>query len=74
MKWPVLPRKSVETVFTIARLEDDPYRKLALEQVLREEAAGANLCKRPNSRMRKNISVTSGSLYSGKLVEALLSG
>ncbi len=33
-------KKSVETVFTIARLEDDPYRKLALEQVLREEAAG----------------------------------
>ena len=33
-------KKSVETVFTIARLEDDPYRKLTLEQVLREEAAG----------------------------------
>ena len=33
-------KKSVESVFTIARLENDPYRKLALEQVLRQEAAG----------------------------------
>ncbi len=33
-------KKSVEAVFTIARLENDPYRKLALEQVLRQEAAG----------------------------------
>ena len=33
-------KKSVEAVFTIARLEKDPYRKLALEQVLRQEAAG----------------------------------
>lgn len=33
-------KKSVETVFTIARLENDPYRKLALEQILRQEAAG----------------------------------
>lgn len=33
-------KKSVESVFTIVRLENDPYRKLALEQVLRQEAAG----------------------------------
>lgn len=33
-------KKSVENVFTIARLENDPYRKLALEQILRQEAAG----------------------------------
>ena len=33
-------KKSVEAVFTIARLENDPYRKLTLEQVLRQEAAG----------------------------------
>ena len=30
----------VESVFTIARLENDPYRKLTLEQILRQEAAG----------------------------------
>ena len=34
-------RKSVEAVFTIARLENDPFRRLALEQVLRQEAAGS---------------------------------
>lgn len=33
-------KRSVENVFTIARLENDPYRKLALEQILRQEAAG----------------------------------
>ena len=33
-------KRSVESVFTIARLENDPYRKLALEQILRQEAAG----------------------------------
>lgn len=33
-------KQSVENVFTIARLEQDPYRKLALEQILRQEAAG----------------------------------
>ena len=33
-------KQSVENVFTIARLENDPYRKLALEQILRQEAAG----------------------------------
>ena len=33
-------RKSVEAVFTIARLENDPFRRLTLEQVLRQEAAG----------------------------------
>lgn len=32
-------KRSVENVFTIARLENDPYRKLALEQILRQEAA-----------------------------------
>lgn len=34
-------RKSVEAVFTIARLENDPFRRLTLEQVLRQEAAGS---------------------------------
>lgn len=33
-------KRSVENVFTIAGLENDPYRKLALEQILRQEAAG----------------------------------
>ena len=33
-------KQSVENVFTIARLEKDPYRKLTLEQILRQEAAG----------------------------------
>ena len=33
-------KKSVEKVFTIARLENDPYRKLALEEILRQEASG----------------------------------
>lgn len=33
-------KRSVESVFTIARLENDPYRKLTLEQILRQEAAG----------------------------------
>ncbi len=33
-------KRSVENVFTIARLENDPYRKLALEQILRQETAG----------------------------------
>ena len=33
-------KSSVENVLTIARLENDPYRKLALEQILRQEAAG----------------------------------
>ena len=33
-------KRSVESVFTIARLENDPYRKLALEQILRQKAAG----------------------------------
>lgn len=32
--------RSAQTVFTVARLENDPYRKLALQQVLRQEAAG----------------------------------
>ena len=33
-------KQSVENVFTIARLEKDPYRKLTLEQILRQEATG----------------------------------
>lgn len=33
--------KSVQTVYTIARLEADPFRETALKQVLRQEAAGA---------------------------------
>lgn len=32
--------RSAQTVFTVARLENDPYRKLELQQVLRQEAAG----------------------------------
>lgn len=33
-------KKSVEKIFTIARLENDPYRKLALKEILRQEASG----------------------------------
>ncbi len=33
--------KSVEKVYTVARLEADPFRKSALQQVLRQEAAGS---------------------------------
>lgn len=33
--------RSVQTVYTIARLEADPFRETALKQVLRQEAAGS---------------------------------
>lgn len=34
--------ESVKTLYTIARLETDPFREMALQQVLRKEAAGGS--------------------------------
>jgi len=34
--------ESVKTLYTIARLEADPFREMALQQVLRKEAAGGS--------------------------------
>lgn len=46
-------RKSVETVFTIARLETDPYRQEALKAVLQKEAAGSPWIKGSQEMVRE---------------------
>lgn len=46
-------RESVQECFTIARLEKDPLREVALKQVLRKEAAGSPWIKGSEQMMRE---------------------
>lgn len=52
--------ESVKTIYTIARLESDPYRKMALSQVLRQQASGGTWKKSSADLIREmqNTGVT----------------
>lgn len=52
--------ESVKTVYTIARLEEDPYRRMALNQVLRQQASGGSWKKSSAELIREmqNTGVT----------------
>lgn len=52
--------ESVKTIYTIARLEADPYRKMALSQVLRQQASGGSWKKSSAELIREmqNTGVT----------------